>query len=116
MTACKHLYLGDFGSWADVAKQFEADIGDEPELAYAIYDIDGYEGSANVVFRRDGVWYMARGSHCSCMGLEGQWELEYAPVGDHLRALGVGKSIINCYANQDSLNSWLRWALEFADA
>ncbi len=34
----------------------------------------GYEGTAFVLFRRAGRLYTVEGGHCSCYGLEGQWE------------------------------------------
>ncbi len=44
------------------------------EILYAWYDTSyDYEGYAHVIFRKDG-------SHCSCMGLEDQWEPEETSV------------------------------------
>ena len=45
-------------------------------LKYAEYGGGGYEGWALVIFERDGKLYEVNGSHCSCMGLESQWEPE----------------------------------------
>ncbi len=42
----------------------------------ASYTYDDYSGSAYVLFERDGKLYEVHGSHCSCYGLEGQWEPE----------------------------------------
>lgn len=84
----KQIYFGEFKSWLDVAKQFSgneyADDGDKKALAeipepekvlYAEYDIEGYDGSALVVFRDDdGKYGWAEGSHCSYAGLEGQFK------------------------------------------
>lgn len=46
------------------------------EIILADYDIDGYDGSAYVLFTRDGKLYEVSGGHCSCMGLEDQWDEE----------------------------------------
>jgi len=73
-----NVFDGDFADEQDVMGAFQVD---ENELKgafilYATYDIDGYEGSAFVLFERDGQLYEVHGSHCSCYGLEGQWEPE----------------------------------------
>lgn len=45
------------------------------KILFAAYDRE-YEGQALVVFRRNRKLYEVNGSHCSCYGLEGQWEPE----------------------------------------
>lgn len=50
------------------------------EILLASYSTEGYDGSAFVLFRRDGQLYEVNGSHCSCYGLEGQWEPEPTTV------------------------------------
>lgn len=50
------------------------------EILYACYDSYDYEGYAHVIFRKDGKVYEVNGSHCSCYGLEGQWEPEETSV------------------------------------
>lgn len=90
-------YFDGFGSREDVAREFECGTGGnynyqlrgyEPfhphenfptdaEIIYAAYGTEeAYSGSAFVVFERDGVLYEVHGGHCSCHGLEGQWEPE----------------------------------------
>jgi hypothetical protein len=46
----------------------------EDELLHASYDCSGYEGQAFVLFERDGKLYEVNASHCSCYGLDGQWD------------------------------------------
>lgn len=46
------------------------------KVIYASYETPAYEGSAFVVFIKDGKLYEVNGSHCSCMGLEDQWKPE----------------------------------------
>ena len=77
-------YFGEyFGSREDVRLQFSAeniaDFPTEDEILFAAYDTPPYEGYALVVYARDGVLYEVNGSHCSCNGLEGQWEPEATP-------------------------------------
>jgi hypothetical protein len=84
----KPKYSGMFKTRDDVANEFEvgtgnrwgddfktaADFPTEREILYASYG--GYEGWAFVLFKRKGKLYEVTGSHCSCYGLEGQWEPE----------------------------------------
>ncbi len=46
----------------------------EVEILAADYEADGYEGSALVIFQKDEKLFLVSGSHCSCYGLENQWE------------------------------------------
>lgn len=83
-------YVGDYADRDDVAKDFQvgtgnrwggdfvmaADFPTDEQILYARYESYGYEGSAFVLFERDGKLYEVNGSHCSCYGLEGQWEPE----------------------------------------
>lgn len=46
------------------------------EILLASYTYEDYSGSAFVLFRREGKWFEVNGSHCSCYGLENQWEPE----------------------------------------
>ena len=43
-------------------------------ILIAIYDTPCYEGYAFVLYEKDGELFEVNGSHCSCYGLEGQWE------------------------------------------
>jgi len=48
------------------------------DIVHAYYhdDYSNYCGKAYVLFVKDGKYYEVFGSHCSCMGLEDQWEPE----------------------------------------
>lgn len=70
-----HVYIGEFSCWDDVKDEFEIDLP-EPDNVFAFYDCQAYDGSADVFFENNGVWKYVSGSHCSCYGLEGQWESE----------------------------------------
>ena len=72
------MYLGYFGNKHDLMHNFEIS---EKELEgcrilFAAYENESYEGYALVIFSKDGKLYEVNGSHCSCNGLEGQWEPE----------------------------------------
>lgn len=48
----------------------------EEEVLLAYYTYEDYSGSAFVLYQKDGKLFEVHGSHCSCYGLEGQWEPE----------------------------------------
>lgn len=45
-------------------------------ILFASYGQDNYSGDAWVLFEKNGKLYEVNGSHCSCYGLEGQWDAE----------------------------------------
>ena len=63
----------------EVMREFSV-VPTEDDLKYRViayyYNQDGYEGDAYGLLERDGKYYEVHGSHCSCYGLEGQWELD----------------------------------------
>lgn len=72
------IYVEDFDSKEDVAHQFNISLEDlkDCKILYASYECGNYEGSAFVLYEEGGKFYEVNGSHCSCYGLEGQWEPE----------------------------------------
>jgi hypothetical protein len=68
-------YIGDFSSWDGVKREFRID-DEEPDVVYAEYEQEYYEGWAWVVYRDGDNIYLVEGGHCSCYGLEGQWDPE----------------------------------------
>lgn len=86
------IYLNDWAAprWVGAPTSREALLKDfeisEEELAatgevlLASYSQECYEGSAFVLLRKDGELYEVNGGHCSCNGLEGQWEPELTTV------------------------------------
>jgi len=75
-------YFGSFGGVEDVVGQFciESKDLDGVNILVAWYGQEDYEGTAFVLFEKDGKLYEVNGSHCSCMGLEEQWEPEETTV------------------------------------
>jgi hypothetical protein len=74
-------YVGLFTSLEDVRREFavgeDAPFPRDEQIIMAAYDVEGYEGSVLVLYRGDdGQLYEVNGSHCSCYGLEDQWEPE----------------------------------------
>lgn len=89
------MFFGSFGNKSDVCKQFE--ISDfDGTVIFAVYDMYGYEGEAEVIFVNDGNFYMVHGSHCSCYGLEDQWEPIEMPING-LRRIIEGSRLLSEY-------------------
>lgn len=70
------VYHGDFTDRASVASNFEVELGENVVILGACYTYEDYSGSAAVFFfdKATRKFYEVHGSHCSCYGLEGQWE------------------------------------------
>ena len=75
------MYKGDLfegGDKATICKEFDIQPHtlEGCEILYANYSSGCYEGCALVVFKKEGLLYEVNGSHCSCYGLENQWDPE----------------------------------------
>ena len=72
------VYLDGFDSRESVFSNFAKSEDTDIKILYASYSCECYEGYATVIFYREstGKIYEIYGSHCSCFGLEGQWERE----------------------------------------
>jgi hypothetical protein len=81
------VYLNDFTNREDVIgefsgynynwnEEFTEKINKEFEnvnILFASYGCANYSGDAFVLFEEDGELYEVNGGHCSCYGLEDQW-------------------------------------------
>ena len=83
----KHLHVGlyehDFVDFQDVVDRIRANVTeDDIIIIQADYTYEDYSGSSDVYFydKRDNLFYEVHGGHCSCYGLEDQWEPEV--IGD----------------------------------
>lgn len=73
------------GEWSGegvgaIAHDFRSEEPERVEVIVAHYSYEDYSGNAFVLFRDAGKLYEVNGSHCSCYGLEGQWEPEETTV------------------------------------
>jgi len=70
------MFYGAFNSAEDVFSNFTVSDDDRKDvkILWASYENENYEGSAGVVFLKEGKIFSVYGGHCSCHGLEGQWE------------------------------------------
>jgi hypothetical protein len=75
--------FGEFENWDEVVEEFdlEPSTAPEPDDYFAAYGTPMYEGSALVLIRKpNGMIDVAEGLHCSCYGLEGQFDPDEMPV------------------------------------
>ncbi len=103
-------YHGSFKNWDDVTSHFEMSMS-EPTLVWADYDLGGYDGSALIVYMNEGKWYQVNASHCSCYGLEDQFQPEEFDPDLHLAALNEGKRIVGYY-HDNGIDEWLKRMLK----
>jgi hypothetical protein len=122
----KRMYLGDFTGWGKLGKsdygspeystvtaQFNAGVIPEPAYVYAWYSYEDYSGSAIVIYKEGRKWFYVSGGHCSCHGLEGQWQPEEFKPADHFKAVKAGKRIITFYGGDEKqVDEWLAWAVK----
>lgn len=87
-------------------KDFEITINDleGATILLASYTYESYEGDSFVLFQLDGKLYEVNASHCSCYGLEGQWEPEETTKEALLHRVTEGKLGVeydkNVYADE----------------
>lgn len=74
------VYLEEFKSKEDIENAYACKIPDDAEILLAYYGYGSYCGASFVIYRQNGNLYEVNGSHCSCNGLEGQWEPEETTV------------------------------------
>lgn len=71
-----NVYQENWSSWADVVRDFQVEVPEPEEVLVAWYGYESFEGSAVVVYRNGNMFYVVEGSHCSCYGLEDNWNPE----------------------------------------
>lgn len=78
------VYLNDWkdGCLAEISSEFETEPAqmEGVEILLASYHYEHYEGDAFVLFRKGEALYEVNAGHCSCYGLEGQWEPEETTI------------------------------------
>lgn len=66
--------LRDFLRYGDKGREEAFKIFDGVNILFASYGYANYSGDAFILFEKEGGLFEVNGSHCSCYGLEGQWE------------------------------------------
>lgn len=90
------------GPLAHLKSDFEIDDKDLEgiEILLAFYSCEWFSGDAFVLFRKDGKLYEVNGSHCSCYGLEGQWEPEETTIEALEHRLNEGSLGVDTWGDQ----------------
>lgn len=72
----QEVYFGNWSNQEDMLHDFEIDKSELKgcTILYADYEYGNYDGWCIVIFRKNRKLYEVIGSHCSCYGLEDQWE------------------------------------------
>lgn len=70
------VYLEEFKNESDIIEQYAApnDALEGAKVLLAWYGYGEYCGDSLVIFEKDSKLFEVNGSHCSCNGLEGQWQ------------------------------------------
>lgn len=79
-------------------------------ILFASYGYENYSGDAFVLFEQNGKLYEVNGSHCSCYGLEGQWDAEEVVLEELEHRLTEGRLGKDDYAGNtfyDELKEFL---------
>jgi hypothetical protein len=76
-------YIQEFSNNEDILSNYKAspDALDGCTVHLAWYGYGSYCGQSLVIFEKDGELFEVNGGHCSCNGLEGQWEPEETSWG-----------------------------------
>lgn len=69
-------FSGERWDWDNEKEEEFVKQNKDLNIIFASYSYANYSGDAWVLFEQDGKLYEVNGSHCSCYGLEGQWEPE----------------------------------------
>ena len=105
---CKEDVIGDFGwSLTALTETFKT-----VNILIAWYDCEEYEGSAFVLFIQDGKLYEVNGGHCSCFGLEGQWDPEETTVKSIRHRMEKGREFV--YETKDRVKE-MREVLKYCE-
>lgn len=95
--------LGNYENWLEYRNEFEhrawateeplKDFKEPDEIILMYYSYEDYSGEAWCIYREGNEYFEVNGGHCSCHGLEDQWEPE---------ELGDLESTINCLEKRNT--------------
>lgn len=93
------MYMCNWTNKEEMMNDFDISVDDlrGAEILLANYNNCCWEGDAFVLFIRNGKLYEVNGSHCSCYGLEGQWEPEETIKEALLHRINEGTLGSNAY-------------------
>lgn len=110
------LYLNDFKDKADMIREFNAKTEQftNIEILFANYIYEDYTGQACVIFKKDDKLFELSASHCSCYGLEDQWEddnIKELSYDEVVKKINAGYYDCSYYEQLDDQNA-MRQALD----
>ena len=118
------VYLHDWSDFDGMVESFRdygADVAEHArlfegvEVLLASYSYEDYSGLAFVLFRKGGELFEVNGSHCSCYGLEDQWEPEPTTVAALTHRLDQGQLGNGHYDGGGTFADELRAVLDAMD-
>jgi len=90
-----------FGDWKDVQYEFDMNDPEPANVIFASYEGGNYDGWATVCWiTDDGKIGYASGSHCSCHGLEGQWDPEFYTKEMFHEMVMRGRGVLYAYRKE----------------
>lgn len=105
------IYKNSFDNNQDIEQQFGCTIPENANVLFANYLAENYEGSAFVLLQIDNKLYEVHGSHCSCYGLEGQWDLEETCVEALEHRINKGQ--LSSLITEDELHSAVKIFMDY---
>lgn len=103
------IYVELFDSQEDVERNFRVNLKDNEQILFAHYADGDYSGSAWVIFYDSELdkLYEVHGSHCSCNGLEDQWDPEETTKEEILARINRGgQSSYDTTSAKKALEEW----------
>ena len=100
---------GDFASIDRVWACFDVAEKDRTyKILFATYGYGSYDGDAWVLAEKDGQLFEVRGGHCSCYGLEGQFDPEPVVLKELENRLTKGSFLKDDYYGYDGADTKLK--------
>lgn len=106
------IYLQNFTDREQMEQSFQTTIPEDAKILLAWYGYGDYSGSTFVLFMQDGKLYEVNGSHCSCNGIEGQWDPEETSIEALEHIMNNGSKFSGDYEGGAEAEIELRKVLE----
>ena len=100
------IYEGDFDSRKDVEREYQVQLEKNVRIVYAGYWYEDYSGDSVVLFKQGRKLYEVRGGHCSCYGLEGQWDPDVVTKEQMLHMFKEGTRYNHCKQQIAQAMNW----------
>jgi len=109
-----NTFYGNWGCKEDVAGDFAVDMKAlrGVKILFAWYSYEDYSGSAFVLFQKGRKLYEVHGGHCSCNGLEGQWEPTVVSTAELLYRLENGECYYFPSDHKDEMVAFLKGGMK----